>query len=218
MTALGQGRTGDSLAGLIAAAHLDGEASVAVFRTLLDALARPGTVLPGPALHGGAIPPALVPALALADVDLRVAVVGEDAAVWGEVLRSVTGAVPSSLATASIIVALRELSPSEVLVVECGDAMHPELSCRLILACRSLREGSGAGAPPGATSLRLTGPGIPDARVLHVSGIDHEVFETLIAANRQFPAGIDTHLVDDAGQVAGLPRSTTIEILGTGAS
>ncbi len=217
MTALGQGRTGDSQAGLIAAAHLDGEASVTVFRTLLDALARPGTVLAGLALLGGAVPPALVPALALADVDLRVAVVGDDAAVWSEVLRAVTGARPSSLATASIIVALRELTPSEVLVVECGDAMHPELSCRLILACRSLHEGSDVDAPHGATSLRLTGPGIPDSRVLHLSGIDHELFETLVTANRAFPAGIDTHLVDDAGQVAGLPRSTMIEILATGA-
>jgi alpha-D-ribose 1-methylphosphonate 5-triphosphate synthase subunit PhnH len=35
------------------------------------------------------------------------------------------------------------------------------------------------------------------------------VFEALGEANALFPAGIDVWLVDDRGQVAGLPRSTS---------
>lgn len=200
-----------------AEAQLDGAASVAVFRTLLDTLARPGTVLQGSRVRGG-VPPALVPALALADVDMRVAVVGDAAEVWSEVLRAVTGAAGSSIATASIIVALRPLQPAEVHVMERGDALHPERSCRLVLACRSLHAAFPDAAQPGAVTLRLRGPGVPDERTLRVEGVGAEVFEALAEVNREFPAGVDTHLVAASGAMCGIPRSTSIEVLDGGLS
>lgn len=209
---------GADIGALIAAARREGEASVSVFRTLLDTLARPGTVRSDDGLVDGTTPPALVPALVLADVGLRVAVVGAGAPMWSEVLRAVTGAVPASVPTSGIVVALRPPEPAEVEVLERGDALHPELGARLVLACRSLREVVPGDRPDreaegGGTTLRLVGPGIPDERTLRVRGIAAEVFESLALANDQAPAGVDVHLVADDGQVAGLPRSTSITVV-----
>lgn len=208
----------DDIGALIAVARREGEASVSVFRTLLDTLARPGTVRGDAGLVDGTTPPALVPALVLADVGLRVAVVGAAAPTWSEVLRVVTGAVPASVPTAGIVVALRPLEPAEVEVLERGDALHPELGTRLVLACRSLREVVPGDRPDGeaaegGTTLRLVGPGVPDERTLAVAGISPEFFRSLARVNDQAPAGVDVHLVADDGHLAGLPRSTSVTIV-----
>ncbi|MFC7583667.1 phosphonate C-P lyase system protein PhnH [Nonomuraea antimicrobica] len=69
---------------------------------------------------------------------------------------------------------------------------------------------SGAEGPE--TVLTLSGPGVPGTRRLRVAGLHRDVFAALAAANAAFPAGIDTFLVARDGTVAGLPRSTRIEI------
>jgi alpha-D-ribose 1-methylphosphonate 5-triphosphate synthase subunit PhnH len=54
----------------------------------------------------------------------------------------------------------------------------------------------------------LSGPGIDGTIELAVDGLGHDVFDAIVEANRQFPAGIDVWLVAGDGAIAGLPRST----------
>lgn len=191
------------VAELAATARLDTHASQRCFRSLLDALARPGRVgsLDGPV----GIPPALVPALALADVDVTTHVLtrrGDDVD-WQGVLTTATGAVAAELEQAELVVALRPPTPDEVRSLRRGRADAPELGARLSLSCHRF----GAGV-----ALGFRGPGVADVEHLVVEGLEPEVFEAVAAANRRFPAGIDTFLVTDDLAVAGIPRSTELTV------
>ena len=61
------------------------------------------------------------------------------------------------------------------------------------------------------TRLRLSGPGIPEMTVLYVGGIPQS-FWALREKAAQYPLGWDVFLIGD-GQVVGLPRTTTVEVL-----
>ncbi|MEM1335243.1 MAG: hypothetical protein AAGG08_17470, partial [Actinomycetota bacterium] len=63
---------------VVSSARLGGDASLAVFRSLLDAMARPGHPAPNRVDPVGPIPPLLLAALALVDLDHVVAVLGDD--------------------------------------------------------------------------------------------------------------------------------------------
>lgn len=191
------------VAELAARARLDTHASQRTFRALLDALARPGRV--GALELRAPVPPALLPALALADVDVTTCLLtrrGEDTD-WQAVLTTATGAVAAELEEADIVVALRAPTPDEVRSLRRGRADAPELGACLTLAFRRL----GAGL-----WLGLRGPGVPGAERLLVEGLEPEVFEALAAANRRFPAGVDAFVVAEDGAVAGLPRSTDLTV------
>lgn len=192
-----------SVAELAADARLDTHASQRTFRTLLDALSRPGTQ--GRLHPPSGVPAALVPALALADVDVTVSVLSPgDGPDWGEVLRTATGARPVELEHADLVVALRRPTPDEVRSLRRGRTDAPELGARLSLAVRELGAGD--------VFLTLRGPGIPTVCELEVGGLEAPVFEALATANRRFPTGVDTFLVSDDCVVVGIPRSTTLEV------
>jgi alpha-D-ribose 1-methylphosphonate 5-triphosphate synthase subunit PhnH len=108
-----------------------------------------------------------------------------------------------------MVVAVRPPSEDEVAALPRGDALHPELGARLILAVDGLSTPEGAGT---GTVLTLTGPGVPGYRRIRAAGPPPEVFRALAAVNSAFPAGVDTFLVAADGTVAGLPRSAHISI------
>ncbi|MDQ3701658.1 MAG: phosphonate C-P lyase system protein PhnH [Chloroflexota bacterium] len=79
----------------------------------------------------------------------------------------------------------------------------------------------------GGLSLILSGPGVPPpidgsaegGRTLWVRGLSAPFFASREEAVRDYPTGVDLFLVDSAGRIAGLPRSTAVQIGGfTGAS
>lgn len=124
---------------LVARARLDHGASQRSFRALLDTAARPGALasLPDDAAPG--LPRALVPALALADVDVTVAVLDDArATLWQDALRTATGARSGPPTAAQMVVALRPPRPAEVAGLERGTADAPERAARLIIACRTM--------------------------------------------------------------------------------
>ncbi len=176
------------------------------YRTLIEVLGRPGTIA---ALNvpSEKVPPAAVVAGGLSDVDVSLAVLAETADdPCATALYAATGASEAPLATAQLVVALRTPTPAEILALARGDALHPEFGCRLILAVAAL------GNAESPVILRLKGPGVDGENLLGVTGVPAAVFEALAAANAEFPAGVDTFLVSAAGDVAGLPRSSRIQI------
>ena len=60
--------------------------------------------------------------------------------------------------------------------------------------------------------LDLTGPGISGRASLLLPGVEAELIDCLIAVNSVAPLGIDLFFVRSDGQVAALPRSTSISI------
>jgi alpha-D-ribose 1-methylphosphonate 5-triphosphate synthase subunit PhnH len=185
---------------------LDHTASQRVFRVLLDVLARPGTVreLPADVLDVD-VPAALLVPLALADLEVSLAVLGPAGPDWAGGLAAATGARPGPAERADMVLALRPPRPDEVRGLRRGTPDRPDLACRLVLACDAL-------GATGDVSCDLAGPGVDGVAALGVRGVPVEVLDTLIAVNQRFPLGVDTFLVATDGRVAGLPRSTQVRI------
>jgi alpha-D-ribose 1-methylphosphonate 5-triphosphate synthase subunit PhnH len=136
-------------------ARLDSDASQRVFRVLLDALSRPAQSCELPTGLAAGVPRALLPALALADVDVPVAVIDEAARApgWLDVVRTATGARAAHLPSAQIVVALRPPTAVEVAALETGSPEAPERGARLVIGCRALVAAQPDAAPdegPGA--------------------------------------------------------------------
>jgi alpha-D-ribose 1-methylphosphonate 5-triphosphate synthase subunit PhnH len=172
-------------------------ASQAVFRVLLQSLARPGRVFQLPAV--GDAGPGLVP-LALAVIGSKVAVAGAPS--WEERICRATGASLVGLEQASLVAVYGTAEAETVSRLRRGSAAAPEDGAKVGLACQALTEGG-----PGETTVELTGPGVKGRALLGVDGVGREVFDALRAANAMFPAGVDVWLVDERGRAAGLPRS-----------
>jgi alpha-D-ribose 1-methylphosphonate 5-triphosphate synthase subunit PhnH len=185
---------------------LDHAGSQQVFRVLLDVLARPGTVreLPTGLLPAGA-PSALLAPLALADLEVALAVLEPAGAGWSDALRTATGARPAPAERADLVLALRPPRPDEVRGPRRGTPDRPDLACRLVLACDGL-------GPDGSVVTELTGPGVDGTAHLGITGVPVEVVEALVAVNQRYPLGVDTFLVAAGGRAAGLPRSTRVRI------
>lgn len=179
--------------------------SQAVFRVLLDTLARPGTVRRLPQLPHPGPGPGIVP-LALAVIGSTVAVVGDPS--WQERICRATGATGADVAEAALVAVCGRPGAATVSRLRRGSAAAPEDGAKAGLACRGLAEGA-----PGEVTLELSGPGVAGRIRLGVGGVGPEVFDALRDANALFPAGVDVWLVDDGGNVAGLPRSTHVAVI-----
>jgi len=208
------------LAAAIVAARLDPNESQVVFRRLLDALARPGRMVWLPADVARRVPPALVPILALCDLEVTCCVAGDHptGVDWAEVVAVATGARRGEAHEAAWVVVLSSSSPHDVAQLRRGTALAPEQGTRLVHACRQLHVGDGeqpwsSDDPLEAhVTIELRGPGVPDRRRITVAGIKADVFEALSQVNESFPAGVDTWLVADSGALIGLPRTTQITV------
>jgi alpha-D-ribose 1-methylphosphonate 5-triphosphate synthase subunit PhnH len=181
---------------MAASERLSPRASQAVFRVLLDTLARPGRVLALPQPGPG---PGIVP-LALAMVGSPVAVIGDPS--WQARICQATGASATADADASLVAVYGTPDPATISRLRRGSALAPEDGAKAGLGCRRLHQGG-----RGEVTLELSGPGVPGVVRLGVDGAGPAVFDALREANALFPAGIDVWLVDERGQVAGLPRS-----------
>lgn len=178
----------------------------AVFRAVLDALARPG--LPRD-LGGDLAPPSpLAPelaavALALADPDAPLwldAALASSPAVAGY-LRFHTGARivsdPAEAAFALVSDPSGHLPSNEFPV---GTDEYPDRSATLVVAVASL---TGGPAPT------LSGPGIRGTVDVAAGPLPAGLVEVLRANAATFPRGLDVLLVS-AGRVVGIPRSSRL--------
>lgn len=199
--------------------RIDGATSQGVFDTLLRTLAEPGRIL----RFGDDVvdmPAVALGPLALADVDVTVAVLGDGADLAGDISRT-TGARIVAAGDADLVVADparlgRPLAAADLDGLAIGSPLAPEDACRLFVAVEGLHAIDSTGtatiaAPGGATHLRLSGPGIAGHRHIGIDGLAVDVVARLGRASGTFPTGIDTWLVAPDGAVVGLPRSTTVD-------
>lgn len=198
---------------LVRAARLEGDRSQLAFRALLDALSRPGSIhqVPHGALTDG-VPPALVLPLAIADVEVSVAVLrsGDDTD-WGRLLTDATGARTAPLEAAACVTMLVPPRAEDVERLRRGSALAPESAARLSVQVAALADATGSPGE-GETVVDLTGPGVDGRSTLVIDGVSAEVLAAIDRANAGFPAGIDTWFVSQSGAVAAVPRSSRIEV------
>jgi alpha-D-ribose 1-methylphosphonate 5-triphosphate synthase subunit PhnH len=180
-----------------ALAPLNPDLAQRTFRAVLDAFARPGTTSQLPAVPQ--VPAALLPVLALADLDTPACVLAETGG-WDDALATATNAPITALSAARLVAALRPLRAGELAGVRIGDAAAPEDGALVALAVPAL---------DGGPALRLTGPGIAGSRVVAPRGGPADLASA--RASAAYPGGFDVLLIDPDGRVLGIPRSTRIE-------
>jgi len=177
-------------------------AAQTTFRTVMDALARPGSVrrLAGVAAPAPLSPSAAAIALTLLDYEMPFWL---DAQLAGasEVARFIsfhTGAhlTADPAAAAFAFVAAPAAAPPFATFAQ-GSLEYPDRSTTLVLHVTHLAEDEG---------MTLRGPGIAGTRRLAASPLPADFLAQLADNRAQFPRGIDILLAaNDA--VAGLPRS-----------
>jgi alpha-D-ribose 1-methylphosphonate 5-triphosphate synthase subunit PhnH len=177
---------------------LDAQAS---FRAVLEAMARPGRVLPvarPPEPPSPLCPAAAAVVLTLVDAETPLWTdAGPEAEGWA---RFHCGCpVVASAGEAAFVLALG--TPPELAALRAGTEEEPESGATLILQVTSLEAGRG---------LRLSGPGIEREHRLLVGGLPPGFVAAWGANRARFPRGIDVILC--AGdRVAALPRTVRIE-------
>jgi alpha-D-ribose 1-methylphosphonate 5-triphosphate synthase subunit PhnH len=176
-----------------------------VFRQMLQAMARPGQIVPIDRLPDAPeplTPAAAALALTLFDLDTPVWLSADLRQGAGDYLAFHTGApLTAELAGANfVMVANGEVLP-DLGGIALGDPEYPERAATLIVQVARLRIGSGK---------RLRGPGILGHVDIQVDGLAEEFWVALDANRKRFPLGFDAFLV--AGDsLLGLPRTTIID-------
>jgi alpha-D-ribose 1-methylphosphonate 5-triphosphate synthase subunit PhnH len=178
-----------------------------VFRALIEALSRPGRIVP---LQAALSPPSpLTPELAA----VALALADSDAPLWldqplagspevARFLRFHTGAgIVTDPGRASFALVADPLGAPDRSAFAQGTDTYPDRSTTVILAVEALEGGS---------PLVLSGPGIRDTITVSPRGLPAS-FAAQLTANRElFPRGIDWLLVAN-GAALGLPRSVRLE-------
>ncbi|MFC4273555.1 phosphonate C-P lyase system protein PhnH [Achromobacter aloeverae] len=177
----------------------------AVFRVALQALSEPGQPRVLAAECG--VPAGLSPALAallltLADVDTPVWLpAGLDDAV-AAFLRFHCGCpLVATPAEAVFVVAPAGHAAPALADCNAGDPAYPDRSTTLLIEVEDWQAG---------TAVRLTGPGIADARALAPAGLPADFWRQWAVNHRRFPQGVDV-LLTHGREICGLPRTTRVE-------
>lgn len=184
--------------------------SQGVFRSLLDALSRPGkivsmdTVVPDLANGQEAHVPlaAYAALLALADYSTPVLLQHEHRSL-SDALRFHTGAPVTSDCSEAVFAYLDNAhSMPSLAAFSLGEPETPETAAMLFICVDSLT----SGAP---TTWR--GPGIRESERVCVAGVPASFWHERAELAGDFPCGVDCYFVH-GGSVIGLPRTTRVEV------
>jgi alpha-D-ribose 1-methylphosphonate 5-triphosphate synthase subunit PhnH len=180
------------------------------FRSVMDAMARPGRVQRIVATAG--TPAAMMRgtaaiALTLFDHDTPIwldPAMSEtsDVSKWLKFHTSAPAIADPSIASFALIGDPAHLPPLDRFAFGCNE--YPDRSTTLILQVGSLTQGA---------LFELRGPGIDGAATLRASIEPHDLFERLAVNSTLFPRGIDVVLVHDDAIVA-IPRTTRLVVKG----
>jgi alpha-D-ribose 1-methylphosphonate 5-triphosphate synthase subunit PhnH len=176
------------------------------FRSVMDAMARPGRVqriVPTSGKPAGMMQGAAAIALTLFDHDTPVWLdaamsATPDVAKWLKFHTSAPVVADSSIASFALVGSPQNLPSLDRFAF--GSNEYPDRSTTLILQVESLTSGP---------TLELRGPGIDGSAALRASIQPRDLFERLAINAALFPRGIDVVLVHDDSIVA-IPRTTRL--------
>ncbi|MCS6803214.1 MAG: phosphonate C-P lyase system protein PhnH [Chloroflexota bacterium] len=177
------------------------------FRAVLGALASPGTIVPLPVRDEEAPIEGWATAIlrTLCDHETRVAV--ELEAGSAELLRHLqqrVGVVRVPVDQAEFFLsAASSCAPEWITRLPRGSLAYPDRGATAILLVDALGLGP--------LHLSLRGPGCCPGATLRVQGLPWALLAARAAAVASYPCGIDLLVVDAAGQLAAIPRSTFVE-------
>lgn len=182
--------------------------SQGVFRTLLDALSQPGTIHHLPQTVAQRFVPALAPLAALVSHDVPFSICGAPSVETSIAVERATFGRSVDPEFASYIAALAGHAPTASLIRR-GSPQRPDGGCQLSYQI----SGRLVTSTTEAFTFSITGPGVPTVRRISIEWASNELssLQQLFEARNDFrPMGFDIWLVDDFGQVVGIPRTSNI--------
>ncbi|AET61061.1 phosphonate metabolism protein [Paenibacillus terrae HPL-003] len=190
--------------------------TIGVYRILLQAMARPGTVgsireqagqLPLPAFADRT---GLAIALTLLDGTVRFASRLKTGEALVTAIRGQTMSRPTDPAGADYVFADGDLGEAEIRTItgqlRCGTLPEPELGATLIVQVNELSE-----APVDQAMWIAAGPGINDQVGFDAAGLSPIWMVERKRLNAEYPLGIDLIAYDRHGHILALPRTTKIK-------
>jgi alpha-D-ribose 1-methylphosphonate 5-triphosphate synthase subunit PhnH len=185
------------------------------FRSILEAVSRPGTIreleavelAPAPGLDTASSLVAF--ALLNADVSFHLVNMSDVAA---EYLSTNTNAAASSIEQAAFIFTDGAAPPAATLEgANCGTLNYPDTAATIVIQVEALSPDP----LPGALMLTLEGPGVDGRSIVSVRGLSADLLLALQARNAEFPLGIDAIVTCDDGRarcprVLGIPRTARV--------
>lgn len=166
------------------------------FRSLLQALSRPGTEHPLSPLYGS-LTMAAASLLLYPEVTFF-----EDVDADWPLIQALTGSVRNEVETADYLF-FDDPSLQGLWSAKTGDSRNPESSATLLIRCPELHTGS---------RVVLSGPGI-DGCLETILPVSRSFLDLRAVKNRHFPSGVDCFFLSDTKEVMGVPRSTVVKIL-----
>jgi alpha-D-ribose 1-methylphosphonate 5-triphosphate synthase subunit PhnH len=178
----------------------------AMFRTILEAMSRPGKRLPIPVQLGmphGFSEAAMSVLLSLADFDTPVWLKGFPSETQlAEFLTFHCGSpVVDHPSEAVFGLATADTAPELLTAFDPGLSEYPDRSATIVVVADSLENGNGA---------MIQGPGVKGSTMLRIAGTTRAFWEFAAANCARFPQGVDFIFVG-GGEVACLPRSVTLK-------
>lgn len=187
------------------------QSTQAIFRTLVDALAHPGRLLPLPVSF--VTPAPLTPELAA----FAVTMVDQEASLWLDpglagseatlrFLRFHTGArIVDEPSQAAFALVSDAVSMPELQAFAQGTPDYPDTSTTIVIAVDHL-----APARPGERgALTFAGPGVSGQAALSVGPLPLNIRSQMVENRARYPRGVDCFFVS-RGHVAAIPRSATV--------
>lgn len=184
-----------------------------VYRQVLHSMSRPGCIeniqdkVAKCSYHLSCYDSTMLMAMMLLDAEVTFHVVSEKGSELTNQLAELTLAKQKNVREADYIFITRD-APTEMIkdvlqLAKVGSLTNPQASATIIMETAHLSNDS---------SLYLTGPGIKSTYTLFVDGA--EVWLDIRASvNKEYPLGIDIICVDEAANIACLPRTTKMSKL-----
>lgn len=174
------------------------------YRVLLQAVANPGKLFDMPPTPDASTAEAIL--LTLLDGEVTFHALGSGAPEVTERLARATGARAAPAPEADFVLVHGEDSGGVMRDLKRGTLEAPQDGATMVYAVDRLTR-------RGSLTVKLSGPGVPGERTLGIEGLDREELEGLRETRESYPLGVDAYLADGAGLVAGLPRSTRLEVV-----
>lgn len=191
--------------------------SQATFRALLDCMSRPGKICQIPQRAYGAppegfCPPALSILKTLCDHRVSFSLGGaNEKPEWVRYLEVNLATPFQPLEKADYVLFDGARFDDGFARLSRGTLEFPESSATALI-CVSRLSGEQSEEEGPVCSLILAGPGVKVRTLLIASGLEPGYVTERGKAGRYFPMGVDLFLVDWSGRVAGIPRTSTVEI------
>lgn len=173
------------------------------FRSLLNAMARPGSIWQAP-IHpqGGQFGAALSLLEAVLDHEVTFAVLPPRADLTETLLR-LTGSRVAPPETADYLLCTGEGILTAVRAAKTGTPEFPDRSATVIAAISAVSGQAGDGE-----ALTLCGPGIKDTATVWIAGLPAGLLDARAEQNAELPMGVDLVLVAPDGTFTCLSRYT----------